>query len=99
MSTNYQFESNEHFDEFIKQQVASGRYADANEVIRQGLRLLEAEDERRKEKLRLLKSLAEEGFRELDQGLGIEIKSRKELRRFIREIGRDVQARAANQQP
>jgi antitoxin ParD1/3/4 len=31
----------EHFDTFVRQQVASGRYANASEVVREGLRALE----------------------------------------------------------
>jgi antitoxin ParD1/3/4 len=36
----------EHFDQFIKSEIASGRYSSASEVIRSALRVLE--DERRK---------------------------------------------------
>lgn len=34
----------EYFEEFIKKQVAGGRFATASEVVREGLRLLEAEE-------------------------------------------------------
>ncbi len=32
-----------HFDQFIKSEIASGRYSSASEVIRSGLRILEEE--------------------------------------------------------
>jgi len=37
----------DHFEAFIQEQLRSGRYATASEVIREGLRLLEAAQERR----------------------------------------------------
>ena len=46
-----------HFDEFIKESVQGGRYTNASEVIRAGLRRLE-EDER---KIAALRSAIEEG--------------------------------------
>ncbi|MDC7683969.1 type II toxin-antitoxin system ParD family antitoxin [Asticcacaulis sp. BYS171W] len=44
-----------HFEQFIKDQLASGRYNNASEVVRDGLRMLEdreAEKQRRLEALR-----------------------------------------------
>lgn len=99
MSNVYQIELNDHFHEFVTKLVASGQYQDASDVFRDGLRLLERQDQKRKEKLALLKSLADEGFRELDQGLGIEFKTRKELRDMIRGIGRDVATNVGEKQP
>lgn len=38
------FALGEHFEEFIDAQLKAGRYADADEVVRDGLRLLEEEE-------------------------------------------------------
>lgn len=41
-----------HFEAMIREKVASGRYNNASEVVREALRLLEAEDRRKLERLR-----------------------------------------------
>jgi len=46
-----------HFDEFIKNQISSGRFASASEVIRAGLRTLEDEEQ----KLKTLRELINDG--------------------------------------
>lgn len=52
MPRNTSFILGEHFDEFVEAQVRAGRYANATDVIRSGLRLLE-EHEQKVEALRL----------------------------------------------
>ncbi|MGJ4950653.1 type II toxin-antitoxin system ParD family antitoxin [Bradyrhizobium sp. HKCCYLS20291] len=54
-----------HYEEFIKSLVDSGRYSTASEVMREGLRLIEEKEERRKAKLEALRSSIQEG---LDSG-------------------------------
>jgi antitoxin ParD1/3/4 len=49
---------NEHFTDFVREQVAAGRYVNASEVIRAGLRLLEE----REAKLRALRQAIDEGL-------------------------------------
>ena len=44
-----------HFEGFIKQQVNTGRYASASEVIRDSLRLLEEQDAMRQARLEALR--------------------------------------------
>lgn len=44
MGRNTSFSVGEDFAEFIHDQVASGRYASASEVVRAGLRLLQVEE-------------------------------------------------------
>jgi len=44
MSKNTSFSIGEHFIEFIEAQVGQGRYSNASDVVRAGLRLLEEQE-------------------------------------------------------
>ncbi|MGJ4925982.1 type II toxin-antitoxin system ParD family antitoxin [Bradyrhizobium sp. HKCCYLS2038] len=51
-----------HYEDFIKDLVDSGRYSTASEVMREGLRLIEEKEERRKAKLEALRASIQEGL-------------------------------------
>ncbi|UWU92502.1 type II toxin-antitoxin system ParD family antitoxin [Bradyrhizobium sp. CB1015] len=51
-----------HFEDLIDTLVESGRYASASEVMREGLRLVEEREERRKLKLEALREEIQKGF-------------------------------------
>ncbi len=53
----------DHFEHFVKEQVEGGSYASASEVIRDGLRLLEEEQQRRKAEIHGLRGEIERGRR------------------------------------
>ena len=57
MGRNTSITLGEHFESFIAEQLASGRFASTSEVIRAGLRLLETEET----KLKTLRKLLDEG--------------------------------------
>lgn len=46
MGRNTSFSLGDHFNSFIDEQVAHGRYASASDVVRAGLRLLEEQEAR-----------------------------------------------------
>ena len=77
----------EHYDRFVEDQVEVGKYKNASEVLRAGLRLLEQQTHSDEQKLTLLRKLASEGFRSLDQGRGLSMSSEKSLRMAISKIG------------
>lgn len=53
----------DHFETFVREQVQGGRYASASEVIRDGLRLLEEEQQKRQAVLDGLRREIEKGRR------------------------------------
>jgi antitoxin ParD1/3/4 len=60
MATSYSI--GKHFEDLIDELVESGRYATASEVMREGLRLVEEREERRKAKLDALRAEIQKGF-------------------------------------
>jgi antitoxin ParD1/3/4 len=76
------------YDEFVTGLVASGQFKNVSEVMRAGLHLLEQQSREEEEKIALLRSLATEGFDDLDQGRGTVIEGESQLRKPIAGIGR-----------
>jgi antitoxin ParD1/3/4 len=60
MATSYSI--GDHFEGFIDELIESGRYSTASEVMREGLRLLEEREERRRLKLEALRAEIQKGF-------------------------------------
>ncbi len=85
----------EHLNNFVARQVASGRYSNASEIVREALRLLEEQEQERKAKLNALRLAAKQGFDEIDQGKGIVLKGKKQINQFIRDIETEVRTNAA----
>ncbi|KQP12689.1 type II toxin-antitoxin system ParD family antitoxin [Pseudorhodoferax sp. Leaf267] len=52
----------EHFETFVKTQIASGRYNNASEVVRDGLRMLQDHDAQREAKLQRLRGDIQAGI-------------------------------------
>ncbi len=73
----------DHFEAFIKQQIEGGRYASASEVVRDGLRLLEEEQQRREAVLNRLRGEVEKGRRSGRPKLATEVLDRLE-RKYVK---------------
>lgn len=78
----------DHYDQFVAEQLNAGRYRNISEVMRAGLRLLEQQTREDEKKLEVLRALAAEGFRQIDQGDGTVIHSRRELEDMVDRIDR-----------
>jgi antitoxin ParD1/3/4 len=62
MGKNTSISIGNHFDEFIKNEVKSGRYGSVSEVIRAALRLLESEEKKERELIKALEIGENSGF-------------------------------------
>jgi antitoxin ParD1/3/4 len=72
MAKNTSISLGPHFDEFIAQQLKSGRYGSASEVVRTGLRLLEEAEARRQHVRQLLIEGEQSGFVDYDYNIFME---------------------------
>ncbi|MDR3515849.1 MAG: type II toxin-antitoxin system ParD family antitoxin [Azospirillaceae bacterium] len=77
----------EHHEKVIADLVGSGRYQNASEVLREGLRLIEERDAREAAKLKALQEAARIGFADLDEGRYCDVAD-QDLEAVIGELGR-----------
>jgi antitoxin ParD1/3/4 len=76
-----------HHETLIETLISTGRYQNASEVLREGLRLIEAHEAREAVKLKALQEAAQTGFADLDQGRHRELHD-DELDEYIAGLGR-----------
>ena len=72
MGRNTSVSLGNYFEEFVDSKVAQGRYKNASEVIRAGLRLLEEEEN----KVQILKNAIQEG---IDSGIAVDFNPKQHL--------------------
>lgn len=75
MGRNTSISLGNHFEEFVDDKVSTGRFKNASEVIRAGLRLLEEEES----KIVALKKAIKEGF---DSGVAKSFNGKKHLEKL-----------------
>ncbi|AMN48320.1 addiction module antitoxin [Steroidobacter denitrificans] len=73
-----------HFEEFIKEQLDSGRFNNVSEVVRAGLRLLEDEEKLRQIRHAELKAAIQEGIDSEGAGTIEEVIAKNRARRQAR---------------
>lgn len=79
-----------HFDRFVETGVTSGRFSNASEVVREGLRLLEQREKEDKAKIEWLRSAVKEGSDDIERGEYVTLKSRQDIREFVRSASRQA---------
>jgi len=57
-------------ERLVSEKVQTGRYASASEVIREGLRLLEEQDQLKQRRLAEVRQKIDRGLEQLDRGMG-----------------------------
>jgi antitoxin ParD1/3/4 len=72
-------------DQFVTGLVESGRYQNASEVLREGMRLLERREAEDDAKLQSLRKAVEIGLAALDRGEFEEFEDAKSLRAYLNE--------------
>ena len=82
----------EPLDRFVQEQVASGAYADAEDVVRASLRRFKTQAEEDARKLGRLKDAIQVGLDQLDRGEGVQV---DDLRSLLDEIEAEVEAEFA----
>jgi antitoxin ParD1/3/4 len=85
----------EHQQELIEALVSSGRYQNASEVLRDGLRLVEQREARDAEKLKALRQAAAKGWADIAAGRYTDVAD-ADLDGYIAGLGRRGTATAAD---
>jgi antitoxin ParD1/3/4 len=78
----------DHQADLVERLVASGRYQNASEVLREGLRLLESQEAEDKVRLEALREAARIGVADIDAGRFREFASPLALKRRLAAIAR-----------
>lgn len=73
----------EHYDRYLNEVLASGRYKNASEAVRAGLRLLEYQDQIEQAKLQALRDAFKAGVDAIDRGAFTALESDAEIDRYF----------------
>lgn len=76
----------DHQAEFVEKLVSSGRYQNASEVLRDGLRLVERRDAEEAVRLKALREAVKLGIADADEGRYVAFESPDALRRHLKTV-------------
>jgi antitoxin ParD1/3/4 len=80
----------DHQAELVDMLVRSGRYQNASEVLREGLRLIERRELREAAKLQALREAAQAGFAAVEQGDFKDFESAQELAGYLDSLSEQI---------
>jgi antitoxin ParD1/3/4 len=83
----------DHQTNLIEQLVASGRYQNASEVLREGLRLIESREAEDKVRIEALRQAAIVGIADIDAGRFVRFDTSAELNKHLTTIGNEAMDR------
>jgi antitoxin ParD1/3/4 len=95
LGTDYAKALTERQEELIETLVKSGRYQNASEVLRDGLRLVEQREAEDKGKLKALRAAARIGVSALDRGEFKEFESIQDLQAYLNDLSEKVISKTA----
>jgi antitoxin ParD1/3/4 len=75
----------DHYDNFIDESIANGRFSNASEAVRAGLSLLERQEAEDQAKLEWLRGTTTEAFAALDRGEGISLTSADDIDALVND--------------
>jgi antitoxin ParD1/3/4 len=80
-------------EELIESLVASGRYQNASEVLREGLRLVERREAEEASKLKALRAAARRGVAALERGEFKEFENMEDLQAYLSNLSEKIISR------
>lgn len=79
----------DHQSKLVETLVASGRYQNASEVLREGLRLVELRERQDSARLEALRSAVQVGFDALDRGDYIDFEKIEDFKLYIHDLAEE----------
>jgi antitoxin ParD1/3/4 len=86
----------DHQAEFVESLVRSGRYQNASEVLREGLRLIESREEEDKIRLKALREAVRVGIEDIEAGRFKDFKSAEDLRKHLATVAKEARAKRSS---
>jgi antitoxin ParD1/3/4 len=83
----------DHQADLLERLVSSGRYQNASEVLREGLRLIERRDAEEKVRLKALREAAQVGIADIEAGRFVAFHSPRDLQRHLASAADDTLGR------